>query len=106
MYVGIVYSDCSTAYDTLRCHYNKLLNLSVETLLPELFTYEVVTFDEKQTIKTIAVEKDKRAYILDIILSSLKCDQHVKYNGFLKAMQESKDLVMRQWADKLGKLTR
>jgi len=103
MYVGRIYSDCSTAYDTLQSHYNKLLNLSVETLLPELFTYEVVTFEEMQTINTIAVKKDKGAYILDIILSSLKCNQHVKYNGFLKAMQESTDLAKRQWADKLGK---
>jgi len=78
----------------------------VETLLPELFAYEVVTLDEKQTIKTIAVEKDRRAYILDIILSSLKCNQHVKYNGFLRTMQESKDLAIRKWADNLGKQTR
>jgi len=42
-------------------------------------------------------------YILDLIINSLKADIAIRYNIFLKAMKDSKDLDENELVKKIGK---
>ena len=44
-------------------------------------------------------------FILDLIIRSLDNNVVDLYNGFLEVLKESEDLVTRELAKKLGKLT-
>ena len=101
---NVDYSDCSTARATIQRQYDKLNCLSVNNLLPSLFTNGVVTFKQKQEIESIPQEMKRMEFILDLVIKSLSNDVPVLYNGFLKVLKESEDLVTKELATKLGKL--
>ena len=62
-----------------------------------------MTFNQKQHIKGIP-EIERMEFILDLIIRSLDNNVPVLYNGFLKVLKESEDLVTRELAKKLGEL--
>ena len=62
-----------------------------------------MTFKQKQHIKGIP-EIERMEFILDLIIQSLANNVPVLYNGFLKVLKESEDLVTRELTNKLGKL--
>ena len=64
-----------------------------------------MTFKQKQHIKGIPQEINRMEFILDLIIQSLANDVPTLYNGFLKVLKESEDMVTRELAKKLGKLT-
>ena len=97
-------SDCSTACATLRKQYDKLICLPVKPLLPSLFAKEVINFDQKQAVEAKPVDTEKMGYILDLIIRSLNAGVAIKYNRFLKVIQDSKDSVAIEAVKNLGRL--
>ena len=102
--ISTEYSDCSTAKATFQAQYDHLAHLPVDSLLPSLFANGVITFDQKEEIEELPQKKKKMEFILDAIIRSLNVGVGDLYNGFLKVMEESKDLVTRKLVKKLGKL--
>ena len=97
-------SACSIASATIQEQYDKLIGLPVDDLLPSLLSNKVVTFNQKVDIDELPQKKRKMKFILDLIISSLEKKIPVLYNGFLKVMKESDDLVVLELTKKLGKL--
>ena len=100
----VEYSDCSTAHATIQEQYDKIIYLPVDSLLPSLYAYNVVTFDQKEEIEELPQKKKKMDFIASLIIRSLDSGVADLYNGFLKALKESEDLPTRKLAKKLGKL--
>ena len=98
------YSDCSTARATIQEQYDKLIWLPVDILLPSLYAYNVVTFDQKEQIEELPQRKKRMDFILSLIIRSLDLEIANLYNGFLKVLKESEDVLTRELATKLGKL--
>ena len=98
------YIDYSTAHAAIRDQYVKLICLPVDNLLPSLFANNVITFDQKKDIEDIPQKKKQMEFILDLIIHSLENDVASLYNGFLKSIQQSEDVVTRELAKKLGDL--
>jgi len=76
----------------------------VKALLPSLYAREVVDSDQKKTAEAKLLDKEKLAYVLDLIIDSLKAGVAIKYDNFLKVVKESKDLVANESVKNLGKL--
>ena len=102
--VNVNYSDCSTACATIQEHYDKLIHLPVDNLLPSLYAYNVVTFDQKEEIEELPQKRRRMEFVLNLIIRSLDSGVGNLYNGFLKVLKECEDLVTRELAKKLGKL--
>ena len=101
---NIDYSGCSTARATIQEQYDKLICLPVDNLLPSLFANGVVTFEQKEDIEEMLARKKRMGAVLSLIIRSLDNGVPILYNGFLKVLKESEDLVTRELAKKLGKL--
>ena len=97
------YLDCSTVKQKLKDEYIKLSHLSYANMEDQLFTKSVITYDEKQQIRSKVIDTKKMTELLDIIISSLNAGSTIKYINFLKAMEESDDPVLQQTAKGLGK---
>ena len=67
-----------------------------------LFSEDVITHDELTQIDAL-VGQAQMQKVLDIVLTSLKHKQAVKYKGFLIAMEESDDTLLQMKAKALGK---
>ena len=101
-----VVGACSMALKKITEEYEKLANISVSNLLPNLVTKQVITHHEKQIIETKLLDSDKMMFLLDhVIVPSLRVDVCVKYNSFLEVMEKSSDILARGLAKRLGKLT-
>ena len=98
------YSDCSTARATIQEQYDKLIRLPVDILLPSLYAYNVVTFDQKEEIEELPQKKKRMDFILSLIIQSLDNGIANLYNGFLEVLKESDDVLTRELAKMLGKL--
>ena len=69
----------------------------------KLYAYDVITRDEKTEIdRLIGVNQMQR--VLNIVSISLDGKQPAKYKGFLQAMEESEDILLKAKAKELGKL--
>ena len=101
---NVDHSDCSTARATVQEQYDKLIRLPVDNLLPSLYAYNVVTFDQKEEIEELPQKKKRMDFILSLIIRSLDSGIADLYNGFLKVLKESKDVSTIELAKKLGKL--
>ena len=66
-----------------------------------LFSEDVITHDELTQIDAL-VGQAQMQKVLDIVLTSLKHKQAVKYKGFLIAMEESDDTLLHIKAKALG----
>ena len=66
-----------------------------------LFSEDVITHDELTQIDAL-VGQAQMQKVLDIVLTSLKHKQAVKYKGFLIAMEESDDTLLQMKAKALG----
>jgi len=99
----VVHSECSAACAKLQEQYDKLIHLPVDALLPSLYASGVVTFHQKQSIEAKSLDREKMRCVLDLIINSLKANVAIKYNNFLKAMKDSKDLDANELVKKLGK---
>ena len=78
--------------------------MPVDILLPSLFANSVVTFEQKEDIKEMPGKKKRMGAVLSLIIRSLDNGVAALYNGFLKVLKESDDLLTRELAKKLGKL--
>ena len=74
------------------------------TLLPSLYASEVVNTNQKETVDAISLDTAKMAFILDVIIESLRAGVAIKYNKFLEVMKNSEDSVPKEIAKTLGKL--
>ena len=101
---NVDYSDISTARATIQEQYDKLICLPVDSLLPSLYAYNVITFDQKEEIEELPQMKRRMEFVLDLIIRSLAGGVADLYNKFFKVLKESKDLPTRKLAKKLGKL--
>ena len=97
-------SACSTACTTIQKQCDKLISLPVDHLLPSLYSNDVVTFNEKKYIDELLHKEERIKFILNLIISSLEKKTPALYNGFLKVLKESDDLVVQELTKKLGKL--
>ena len=86
----------------LKNKYEELLHLPYPDMSGKLYAKDVITNQEKLEINNL-IGKRQMERVLDIIIQSLKCNDTAKYKGFLKAMEESDDLLLRNKAEKLGK---
>ena len=68
----------------------------------QLFAYEVITHQERMQIDTL-IGNAQMEQVLDIVRVSLKDNQTTKYKGFLKAMEEDEDILLKKAAEDLGK---
>ena len=66
-----------------------------------LFSEDVITHNELTQIDAL-VGQAQMQKVIEIVLTSLKCKQVVKYKGFLLAMEESDDILLQVKAKKLG----
>ena len=101
---NVDYSDISTACATIQEQYDKLICLPVDSLLPSLYAYNIITFDQKEEIKELPQKKRRMEFVLDLIIRSLASGVADLYNKFFKVLTDSKDLPTRELAKKLGKL--
>ena len=101
---NVDYSGCSTACATIQEQYDKLIRLPVDILLPRLYANNVITFEQKEDIEEMPEKKKRMGAVLSLIIRSLDNGVPALYNGFLKVLKESDDLLTRELAKKLGKL--
>ena len=66
-----------------------------------LVANDVITNQEKKEIDKMTGE-DQMAEILDILQTSLNNKQTKKFKGFLQAMEQSEDELLKETAKKLG----
>ena len=98
------YSDCATALATIQEQYDKLIHLPIDSLLPSLYAYNIITFDQKEEIEELPQKKRRMKYVLNLIIHSLDAEISGLYNEFLKVIKKSGDLVAKELLKKLGKL--
>ena len=96
-----VYAD---VVQKVKDNYNDLINLNTTAMLPSLYTKDVITLEDKDTIAKMKVlERDKMQHLLDqIIIPSLQAGVIQKFNLFLEVMGKSDDTVTKTVAQKLG----
>ena len=89
----------------LKKKYNEFGNLSYSSMSGGLYSNDVITRQEKQEIEHLIGNKQIEK-VLDIVMDSLKANQRAKYRGFLLAMENSDDILLKQKAAELGKCTK
>ena len=81
-----------------------LIELSYDNMKSQLFSKDVITYDERILIG-IQVGRNKMDYlIVCIIIPSLKAKFCKKYKSFLKVMEDNDDIVLKSAAEMLGRL--
>ena len=94
---------CSNAMKIIKENYFELLHLPIDSMLPWLFAYNVITVRERQKIETLPTSNQKMEYLLDdIIMLSLQVNVTEKFEIFLEVMEESDDLLLTDMAKKLS----
>jgi len=104
-YQVLLFTDifqCCAAAENLRQKYAELSDLPHNAMESCLYAKKVITREEKKCIKTL-VGCDKMEFLLDVVIRSLKHDHSHKFKGFLEAMEESEDILLRRTAKNLGK---
>lgn len=94
---------CCTAGIILKNKYVELSNLPYDAMEGGLYAKNVITREEKQFIKTLVGNK-KMAYLLDVLIVSLEHGLCSKFKGFLEAMEENEDILLKNAAAMLGML--
>ena len=84
----------------LKDNYEELLHLPYPDMSGKLYAKDVITNQEKLEINNL-IGKRQMERLLDIIIQSLHCNNTTKYKGFLKAMEESDDVLLRNKAKEL-----
>ena len=69
-----------------------------------LYSYEVITSQERREIDDLVGERQMER-VLEIIIDILGANHTAKYKGFLIAMENSEDPLLRMKAGELGKWT-
>ena len=100
MYIGQTF-NCSDVANMLKENFDVLSNLSYSNMSGCLFSYEVVTQQEKLEIDQL-VGKLQMEKVLHIVIASLKANKTTKYKGFLVAMKNSEDALLNVIAKDLG----
>ena len=96
--------DCFTALRNIKENYDEMTYLPINSMLGKLFSKDVITLKEKESIKACSTQSDRMEYLLDyVIIPSLKVDVINKFKGLLKVMKESDDPTLLYMAKKLGK---
>ena len=67
-----------------------------------LYAKNVITRQEKEEIDKL-IGKKQMEKVLDIIILSLNSNYTAKYKGFLEALEESEDSLLRDKAKELSK---
>ena len=96
--------DYCDAANRLQEQSDQLSGLNYDNMGMKLFSYGVITFNEKEIIDK-KVNHEKMEYlIVNVIIRSVKQGRSKKYKLFLKAMEDSDDFDLRSTAKRLGKL--
>ena len=94
-------------YDDVACKLKKKLNqltkLNYDAMMGSLIAEDVITDEERKIIDKETGARKMTYLILDIIIPSLKIKNCKKYQGFLKAMEDSEDGDLVKMAETLGK---
>ena len=93
--------QCCTAAENLRKKYAELSDLPYNAMQGLLYAKKVITREEKKCIKTL-VGSEKMECLLDVVIRSLKHNHCHKFKGFLEAMEESEDMLLKKTAKDLG----
>ena len=97
-------SECSNAMKNIKANYVELTNLPIDSILAMLFAKEVITLNEKETIQILSLKNKKMEYFLDsVVIPSLTNNVTVKFERFLKVMEESGDSILIEMAKRLCK---
>ena len=95
--------DCTAATRKIMAHYTEILALPINLFLPRLLAKKVISFEQKDSIEVIPIQKTRMLYFIDhVIMPSLQCNSNTMFKGFLEAMEESGDQVLISMAQKLG----
>ena len=72
-------------------------------MLPQLYSNEVITLEQKKKIAVKELEIDGMLYFLDeVLIMSLELDMTEIYNKFIKVLEDSDDLIQRGMAKEIG----
>jgi len=110
MYVDchyISYTECEAAMEKIKVQYDMLTKLAINSILGLLFSKNVITLAEKQTMETKPLESDRVTYLLDnVLIRSLSVNVMDKYKNFVKVLrqkgEDDNDTMMEKLANDLG----
>ena len=86
-------------------NYAALTTLNAEAMSVDLYSRDVITADDKESIELIQLRSKKMQYILDkVIIPSLKIGSTTKFKSFLEAMEASEDPTIQDVGSRLGML--
>jgi len=97
--------DITDEKELFRSYYSQLLNtIQIDSLLPDLYSCEVITFDQKQSIgsnESNLSSKQRITKLLDeVIHRSLEANCSL-FDGLLWAMKNSQDRLSKQLAENI-----
>ena len=95
--------DCHAAEKNLRKKFDELSNLPYSNMEAGLYAKEVITYRDRMSINSLPDNK-KMEYLLDVLILSLKHGICSKFKGFLEAMEENEDILLKNTAAVLGML--
>lgn len=101
MYVATAHFDCLAMVKHLRKDLPSLSKLSYKNMKTRLMSNKVITNQERKEIDKMNGE-DQMIEVLDILQVSLSSKQTTKFKGFLIAMEESDDELLKETAVNLG----
>ena len=91
---------CRIAVRKLTHRYVELSNLPYPAISRQLFANHVIIHQEKMQINNL-IGAEQMERVLDIVIQSLNCNSTAKYEGFLNAMKESDDDMLKNKAEEL-----
>ena len=98
--------NCSATADKLKKQLGTLTRLNYNAMMGSLYAKDVITNEQRKLIAAEIGEEKMMYLIVDIIIPSLKVNNHKKYKGFLEAMEESEDSDLKSTAKTLGMLNK
>ena len=100
IFIEFDYDDLASK---LKKKLNQLTKLNYDAMMASLIAEDVITDEERKIIDKETGARKMTYLILDIIIPSLKIKNYKKYQGFLKAMEDSEDGDLVKMAETLGK---
>ena len=87
----------------IKDHYEDLKRLNTASILGSLYSKDVITSEQKETIECIALDSGKMDYLLQhIIIKSLQSKIIKTFKNFLLVLEESDDNLMETVAQRIG----
>ena len=88
--------------DHIRKHFKRFVRVKVHRdVLHDLYTEEVITYEEKMEIRKMEKEFRMETLMDDVIIPSLRAQTGQKYICFINILQRSHDITLKSLASDL-----